>query len=118
MFQQQIFIPQGQPAGMPARIYQKRIQTEAYLLYYLLLYVGYTIPTKQLQLHYTSNYVTSDRLRYLNSYPLCTTLHYLWRLLTLDFNYYIRQRKKKQQQQQNRRYLHHLHDSALFFQIQ
>ena len=44
VFQQQIFIPQGQPAGMPARIYQKRIQTEAYLLYYLLLYVSYTIP--------------------------------------------------------------------------
>ena len=43
VFQQQIFIPQGQPAGMPARIYQKRIQTEAYLLYYLLLYVSYTI---------------------------------------------------------------------------
>ena len=44
VFQQQNFIPQGQPAGMPARIYQKRIQTEAYLLYYLLLYVSYTIP--------------------------------------------------------------------------
>ena len=44
VFQQQIFIPQGQSAGMPARIYQKRIQTEAYLLYYLLLYVSYTIP--------------------------------------------------------------------------
>ena len=44
VFQQQILIPQGQPAGMPARIYQKRIQTEAYLLYYLLLYVSYTIP--------------------------------------------------------------------------
>ena len=116
MFQQQIFIPQGQPAGMPARIYQKRVQTEAYLLYNTTDYVA--LPTKQLQLHYVSNYVTSDRLSYLNSYPLCTTLHYLWRLLTLDFKYYIRQRKKKQQQQQNRRYLHHLHDSALFFQIQ
>ena len=45
VFQQQIFIPQGQPAGMPARIYQNRIQTEAYLLYYfILLYVSYTIP--------------------------------------------------------------------------
>ena len=116
VFQQQIFIPQGQPAGMPARIYQKRVQTEAYLLYNTTDYVA--LPTKQLQLHYVSNYVTSDRLSYLNSYPLCTTLHYLWRLLTLDFKYYIRQRKKKQQQQQNRRYLHHLHDSALFFQIQ
>ena len=29
---------------MPARIYLKWIQTEAYLLYYLLLYVSYTIP--------------------------------------------------------------------------
>ena len=56
--------------------------------------------TKQLKLHYTSNYVTSAKLRYsVNSYPLCSTLHYLWRLLISDFNYYIRPRKKKKQQQ-------------------
>ena len=40
---------------MAARIYQKWIQTEAYLLYYLLLYVSYTIPLITLR-YYQNNY--------------------------------------------------------------
>ena len=43
VFWQQICHLPKSTAGMPARIYLKWIQTEAYLLYYLLLCVSYTI---------------------------------------------------------------------------